>query len=644
MPHIRRVHGVALAVLVALVLKGLFWGHPRPLAADPMHWLTTTDPRPVELVGRLVEDGRPFDGGCTGLLAVHRLDDQRVKGRTQLVLRPCPVPLPLQGWRVSAQGVLRRPAPGGHPLVIGSSERLARRGSWTQLKVQSLNVLHRPKTPLASVRRRIRQRFISSAGPEQGALLAALVIGSAQVPVPEALRESVRVAGLSHALAASGCHLSVLLGASLGVTRRARRCVRLAIAGSMLLLFLLLAGAQPSVVRAVLMGGAALLIREADQRSHGLGVLLTTLIVMLLMQPAWATSLGFQFSAAATAGLVITAPAWQERLSALLPDRLSGLAPALAVPLAAMAWTLPLQLLHFGSTPLYALPANVLAAPLLTPLTLGAMALAPAALLLPASWLTALLWPLRQLALVLIALVHWISQWPGAQLFTGHPQPLVVLLMWVGLLPWIIPGRHTWRLRGCPLLLIAVGLQLVQQLGDGVVAVHRYGHHWLLLRHQGRAALLTNAGDVHSCRRATRLATAHGHRRLDWVVLMDPRGTDALTCWSTLAHHVQVPHQGQVGLSKGQRLASPGLQVSLLGGRGGALRLEVGAQNWWLFPTPQALWGVQGLALSHLCPEGIWFGFHPSVRQRQRLPCRHVGRVWVATAEPGYFTSGKAGI
>ena len=41
-----------------------------------------------------------------------------------------------------------------------------------------------------------------------------------------------------------------------------------------------------------------------------------------------------------------------------------------------MAWTLPLQLLHFGSTPLYALVANVLAAPLLTPLTLASHALA----------------------------------------------------------------------------------------------------------------------------------------------------------------------------------------------------------------------------------------------------------------------------
>jgi competence protein ComEC len=58
-----------------------------------------------------------------------------------------------------------------------------------------------------------------------------------------------------------------------------------------------------------------------------------------------------------------------------------------------MAWTLPLQLLHFGSTPLYALPANLLAAPLLAPLTPSAIALALGGLVLQPGLLTVLCWP-----------------------------------------------------------------------------------------------------------------------------------------------------------------------------------------------------------------------------------------------------------
>jgi competence protein ComEC len=50
-----------------------------------------------------------------------------------------------------------------------------------------------------------------------------------------------------------------------------------------------------------------------------------------------------------------------------------SLASAIAVSWAVLVWTLPLQLLHFGSTPLYALVANLLAAHLLAHLTLPAM-------------------------------------------------------------------------------------------------------------------------------------------------------------------------------------------------------------------------------------------------------------------------------
>ena len=70
-----------------------------------------------------------------------------------------------------------------------------------------------------------------------------------------------------------------------------------------------------------------------------------------------------------------------------VPARLGWQAPALAVPLAAMAWTLPLQLLHFVSAPFFALVANLLATPLLAPLTLSVMGLVLASLVLPAAFL-----------------------------------------------------------------------------------------------------------------------------------------------------------------------------------------------------------------------------------------------------------------
>ena len=564
-------------------------------------------------------DARVFDTSCSALIDVERIDGRPYRGRTELVLRPCQTP-PQQGWRLKLKGALLAPQSSIHPLVSGPTNRLRRLGSWSQLRADQWQVLHKSWTPVADARRSIAARFQQVAGPQRCGLLAALVLGSAQVQLPAELREAFRVAGLSHALAASGFHLSVVLGFVLAFARGTCRSLRVFLGCCSLLIFLTLAGGQPSVVRAVLMGATALLIRESDQRSRGTGVLLLTLILMLLVRPDWAHSIGFQLSAAATAGLTLSAPGLEQQLLRCCPSRMRWLASTFAVSWAALVWTLPLQLLHFGSTPLYALVANLLAAPLLAPLTLSAMGLAVLALVLPHDVLLGLAWHVQQLAGLLIALVHWISHWPAAQLLTGHPQPWVVLLMAFGLIPWVISSHRGLRGFGVVTLLSAVVLHAVVQLGDGVVVASRFGRHWLLARHRGRAALVSTHADPQSCRVAKQLAHAYGHRRLDWIVLLDPVASEAMGCWLLMAEHVQAPHQGQLPLLKGQRLLSDGLAVSLLTDRGQAFQLQAGEQRWRLLPRPQALWALsQSFGARSGRWTGTWLGFQPTKDQQRWL-------------------------
>ena len=139
------------------MLRGLFWGAPTPSRADPSR-LIQTPPATVAISGRLLADVRRFPSGCSALLELDRIGARRVDGRTELQLPECPAPL-LQGWRVQATGVLRRPLPAAHPLLPGSAERLARQGSWSQLRVESIEVLQRPWTPLADLRRDVAQRL-----------------------------------------------------------------------------------------------------------------------------------------------------------------------------------------------------------------------------------------------------------------------------------------------------------------------------------------------------------------------------------------------------------------------------------------------------------------------------------------------------
>ena len=111
----------------------------------------------------------------------------------------------------------------------------------------------------------------------------------------------------------------------------------------------------------------------------------------------------------------------------------------------------------------------------------------------PPAVLPLLLWPVHQLAGLVITMASWISHWPGAQLLTGRPQMWVVALLVLGLLPWLLgagPCRRCWSLIPLATALLVHGLV---QLGDGLVTVVRFDRHWLLARHRGRAGLLASA-------------------------------------------------------------------------------------------------------------------------------------------------------
>ncbi len=631
----------ALVLLAPALLLWALWLQPHPGSADPARLLPAAGRLPVLLRGSLAGDPRRRgeEGACAVPLAT-------AGGSSELLLDPCPELR--QGWWVEARGELRRPAAGPHPLLSGAAERLARQGIWSQLRLDpdpgALRVLRRPAAPVADLRRRMAAALLELGGAEKGGVLAALVLGSAVVPLTAEVRESFRAAGLSHALAASGFHLTVLLGAVMLLGRRLPRLPRCALAVGAMLLFLLLAGPQPSVVRAVLMGGVAFAVLEGGGRSRPVGVLLLSVLLMLLVQPSWLLDVGFQLSVAATAGLILTAT----DLEAALARRLPGWAAAgLAVPLAASLWTLPLQLLHFGTVPLYAVPANLVVAPLLTPLTLGAMAMALAAVLLPLL-LPLLALPLLPLTALLLGSARFFAGLPMAQWQVGRPLPLLVLLFSLALLPWLLPRQRSGlRQLGAAGLALVLAWHLALLGGDQLLLVHQWGGDLLLARHRGRGALISSRADGLSCSAAGRLAVGLGLARYDWITLLDPVASADPGCWRRHASLLLAADSGSVPLRPGQRLESPGLVLRPLSEDSQALALDVGRHRWLLLPDPQALEAWRRLAPAPARPSGIWLGFPPRRRERQLVEAAAAARVWVSGAWPsppaGWFASGPSG-
>ncbi|MCP9886656.1 ComEC/Rec2 family competence protein [Cyanobium sp. ATX 6A2] len=643
-----RVKGLIWALLLALVLLRAVLVCLQPLtpaAGDPALRLEgERGPVPVRLVGHLLADPRAYASGtgCSVLL-------QLPVGRSELQFSPCPQPPPRQGWRLAAEGQLRRPRPAPHPLLAGPAERLARRQAASQLQVERFEVIERPDTPVANLRRRLADTLMERAGPERGGVLAALVLGGAVVPLPAEVRELFRAAGLSHALAASGFHLSVLLGAVLPLARRLPRLPRLLLAFGAMGLFVLLAGLQPSVLRAVLMAAIAVLVLECGQRGRPLAILLASALLLLLIWPRWLVEVGFQLSVVATAALVVAAGPLERALRLRLPAWCGGwLAPATAVPLAACLWTLPLQLLHFGVVPLYAIPANLLAAPLLTPLTLGAMLLALFTLLLPP--LAALLLPpLAALAGVLLAIVGAVAALPMAQWQLGRPTPLLVTLLAAGLLGLQWPGlARRWRRLAPALVALACGLHLAMLQADQLLLVHQGHRDLLLARHRGRAALVALQADGFSCHQAGQLARGLGVARFDWTLLLDPLPPDPPDCWNGRSGLVLASADGSPPLLPGQRLQSPGLGAEAIAMASRGLWLEVGRRRWLLLPDRQDLWAWRDQPAAASPPDGLWLGFRPGPRERSWLAAEGPEQVWISGealdgGPAGWRASGRSG-
>lgn len=209
----------------------------------------------------------------------------------------------------------------------------------------------------------------------------------------------------------SGSNVAIVLGTLLLVFGFLGLRARLTIAALGLVLFVLVTGPEPSVLRAAVMGAIAIAAlglgeRVSTQRALGLAV-----VVVLALRPQLLGSLGLQLSVAATAGIVLWARPIAERLS-FLP---SPVALGVGATVAAQFAVAPLLAAGFGEVSIAGFPANLLAMPAVAPATVLGFASALAGLASPA-----LARLLARLASPFVAAILWIGD-----LFGGAPWAMV---------------------------------------------------------------------------------------------------------------------------------------------------------------------------------------------------------------------------
>lgn len=221
---------------------------------------------------------------------------------------------------------------------------------------------------LAGSRARLRAALREYLSPRTAGIAQALVLGDAAAIDAQDVA-SVRGAGLSHVLAVSGMHVSILVGLLVFLMRQALlrltwlaervdvRRIACAVGAPVALLYAEFAGASPSAYRAGIASAIAWALVAIARRPRAGPVASLVAIGMSTWEPQLAVSPAFLLSTVATAALL----AWQTTP----PSSLRSLVITLAAS-SLRAWiaTLPILIWCFGSAPLVSVLANLVLVPL----------------------------------------------------------------------------------------------------------------------------------------------------------------------------------------------------------------------------------------------------------------------------------------
>ncbi|HEY9879804.1 MAG TPA: ComEC/Rec2 family competence protein [Leptolyngbyaceae cyanobacterium] len=450
-----------------------------------------------------------------------------------------------------------------------------------------------PKWRLWQLRKRIAKAQEAGLGTPAGPLVSAMALGRRAVSVPYDVQDAFMRAGLSHVLAASGFQVSLMLGILMAALRGQSAIIKVLVGTLSLLLFVGLAGADPSVMRATLMGGGVLIGLALERKVKPLGCLLLAITLLLIWQPLWIDSIGFRLSVMATFGLMVMATPLTKRLE-WLPGTLAAL---VAVPIAAYVWTIPLQLYYFNTLSFYSILLNIITTPLVTVLSLGGMASAAVAAVIPdlGAMLSSFLYFPTHL---LIWLVNWEIQLPANSIATGHISlgqmlGLYALILLAWLQPWLKRRRWVAGVIACAL---AFGPLWYHANTTFQVTVLAAGSEPVLVAQDHHDTLLVNSGEPKTAfYTVVPFLRQAGVNHLNWAIALPENSSEA---WETVLQRTPVetlfglaqvsPSKARIGdfepLTAGESVQMGEGTLQRLGVDNPILRLTLAGNSWLMLP------------------------------------------------------------
>ena len=224
---------------------------------------------------------------------------------------------------------------------------------------------HAPAVLRAGILQRLDALF-----PRDTAFFAKALLLGDRSDVDYETNTAFKLSGISHIIAVSGLHVSILFSVVFLLTGK-RRILTALFGIPVLVLFAAVTGFSPSVTRACVMQLLMILATLVDQEYDPPTALSAAVLLMLLVNPLVITAASFQLSVGCMAGIFLFSEKIQRWLCGLpfwsgwkgrgLRIRIRNwLTSGAAVTLSAMFFTMPLVAYYFGCISLVSVLTNLL--------------------------------------------------------------------------------------------------------------------------------------------------------------------------------------------------------------------------------------------------------------------------------------------
>ena len=367
--------------------------------------------------------------------------------------------------------------------------------------------------------------------PKAAPFAQALLLGDSG-DLPFAVRWDLRISGISHLVAVSGLHISVLCMVISLLTLKNKWLTAL-LGAPLLLFFGAMTGFSPSVTRACIMMLLFLLAGLLKRRYDPLTELAAAALFMVMLNPYTVASISFQLSCASCLGIFCFYRRIRNQLQMWIPDRgriwkilgkwITGSA---AMSLSSVVFVGPLGLLYFKSLSLIAVVTNLLTVWLVPVIFWGIL------LCLVVSWFSMgtamVLGRLCSLGISwILGVSHLLAKIPLAAVFTENP----VMVLWVVWLSFwglyffrknsVEPRYFLWFAAGglCFALCLSWGMSARYKLS---MKVYDVGQGQAILLQSGGKNFLVDCGGNREDSVAIQVLTtlrSQGIRRLDGMIL-----------------------------------------------------------------------------------------------------------------------------